>query len=60
MLRTRAQEEAYAKTINCYLCRNPFVIGEHKWDKVGEHDNLTGMFLGAANNLCDFLRTVNY
>ena len=57
---TRAQEEAFDRATECYLCRHPFTPGERKGDKVRDHDHLTGKFLGAAHNLCNIKRPVVY
>ena len=42
---------AYENATTCYMCDKPFCF-----DKVKDHDHLSGEYLGAAHNRCNLLR----
>ena len=52
MVWTNENEDSFNETDECHICRKTIENGE----KVRDHDHLTGEFIGAAHNSCNFAR----
>ena len=52
--------EEYENATECYICRHAFEKDDPKGPKVRDHDNITGLFQGAAHRQCNMERPVSF
>jgi len=60
---SRKQLDAHRQAATCCICHNPhrpFIDGDGNWQKVHDHDHVTGYYIGAAHDLCNRRRRVVY
>jgi len=60
---SKKQVEAHRQATTCCICHNPqrpFIGGDGNWQKVHDHDHVTGYYIGAAHDLCNRRRRVVY
>jgi hypothetical protein len=53
LIMTPADETEYQKAEECHICRKPFNLAGPSWQRVRDHDHITGRFRGAAHSKCN-------
>lgn len=53
----------YNESTKYWICHNSaqqFFNDDPQWQKVADHDQITSLYIGAAHDLCNRLRRVNF